>query len=171
MGSWSLLLFFPPFFFDTWVASIQAQSRRDMLGKTVTKGKAEDEKEVVKKHSVCVFLFLNSSFCFKKIYFSCRKPLIIKYLLRDTCLECFFFFCECAISSPAFLPFLRCFFILLWLICFTSPAVISTAFTELINRAEGWVLLDRYDSFLLPFVFLHSPRTTDPRKEDLFFKY
>lgn len=36
-----------------------------------------------------------------------------------------------------------------WLTCLTSTAVISTAFTELINRVEGWVLLNWDISFSL----------------------
>lgn len=45
------------------------------------------------------------------------------------------------------LPFIL--FIPHWLTCFTSCAVFSTAFTELINGAEGWALLNWDNSFSL----------------------
>lgn len=54
------------------------------------------------------------------------------------------------VSSPSFpfLPFATL-FIPHWLTCFTSTAVISTAFTELINGAEGRALLNWDNSFSL----------------------
>lgn len=50
-----------------------------------------------------------------------------------------------------------------WLRCFTSTAVISTAFTELINGAEGRVPLDWDNAFSLSVA--HMDNCTEKRRE------
>lgn len=57
-------------------------------------------------------------------------------------------FSVCPLSPSLFIP--QC------LTRFTSTAVISTAFTELINGAEGWVLLNWDNSFSLSLAHMDN---------------
>lgn len=65
-----------------------------------------------------------------------------------------------------------------WRTCFTSTAVISTAFTELINRAEGRVLLKWDNSFSLSLAHMddylekrNASVRNDSRPNLLFFSW
>ncbi len=124
------------------------------------------ERETVKKNTFSVLNAYFSSFspfssvCSSNCPLQQRAPnqryllnyvtktqLIVSVLYTDLCEHSHPHFFSLS-SSFLFLPYAPL-FILQWLTCFTSTAVISTAFTELINGAEGWVLLNWDDSFSL----------------------
>ena len=60
------------------------------------------------------------------------------------------------VFRPSSLSLSLSLFIPQWLTCFTSTAVISTAFTELINGAEGWVPLNWDNSFSLSLAHMDN---------------
>ena len=145
--------------------------------------KRERERETAKKHNVCFFVSQLSIFqtpvflpallshqFLPPTALSSAKPLIRRYLLDDVLetlkkkkkeIRCQMFthtavnmdlssdlFSVCPLSLSLFIP--QC------LTCFTSTAVISTAFTELINGAEGWVLLNWDNSFSLSLAHMDN---------------
>lgn len=119
-----------------------------------------------------VFLFPLPSHQFLPLTVLSSKKLLIRRHLLDYVLETnkqkktmpvvYTDYCEHGyvlrfVSSPSFpfLPF-AALFIPHWLTCFTSTAVISTAFTELINGAEGRALLNWDNSFSLSLAHMDN---------------
>lgn len=137
--------------------------------------KGEEKRERLKKNNVCVFV--RSTLNFLDYYFSpsssfssvsssncplrhkasnqkasagpCPTNSGLHGLLWTWICPQIFLSLSLALSlSPSFLFLSFTLFIPHWLTCFTSTAVISTAFTELINGAGGWVLLNWDNSSL-----------------------
>lgn len=113
------------------------------------KRRAEEKRDSEKTQ--CLFFMLNFSVSYFSLSSSFSSVSPTNYSLWhkpsnqkvSTTVKMDIFFLS---LSPSFLLYPFTLFIPHWLTCFTSPAVISTAFTELINGAEGWVLLN-WDNF------------------------
>ncbi len=139
--------------------------------------RGEEKRERVKKHNVYVFyaqlsifrttiflLPLPSHQFLPLTALSGTKPLIRRHLLGYVLQTVVYTHCcehgrVLRISFSLSLSFLclpLTLFIPHWLTCFTSTAVISTAFTELINGAEGWVLLNWDNSFSLSLAHMDN---------------
>ena len=152
--------------------------------KICAESETERERETAKKHNVCFFVSQLSIFqtpvflptlpshqFLPPTALSSAKPLIRRYLLDDvletlkkkkkSASDVYTQCCEHGsvlrfVFRPSSLSLSLSLFIPQWLTCFTSTAVISTAFTELINGAEGWVPLNWDNSFSLSLAHMDN---------------